>query len=664
MVKKSRKLALVVGNDIYPEPFQSLSKATTDASRVAGFLEQRLEFDVTQLHNESASTVVSALLKIVKQLTDDSQFFFYFAGHGLCVGASSKQSLLCADASELLLDGVVSASGAISPDALAAISRQGRGDMFFCLDVCRTQTLRQRGGSEVQRGGDGLRDAAARPNGKRGTVQGRRLILSSCADSEGAFDDGSFASALVSEMKQALDGGYELELGYDLVLRVTKRLKHGQTPQLDGTPFVLFPGRKVKSQHRDEGEELERFRQKIAELEQNRPKNAKEGRSSAFAFFVKRDVFVSAFARMSNFVSNRDLRPVLQNVKLDVNNDGIVLSATNGGSSAREDIQANDFLKIEGSGSALLDARKLKKIFSETLEQLGEVLLFEVVDNSLLIKDERFSHRFDHVSDDIDIFPTIPRFQETSYFKLPVGSFERMTRRTLFATTPNNAHYELDGVRFIFERDKATAVATDGFRLALQESKAEYVSAERDEEFHAKEALISRYALDLIEQSHFAPTDAAFSFTEDAAHIQLGNVSIVAPLLTYGRFPDWKSVIPDTSSLNPVEFIAGDLERAARLAEERAKSRRKRERDAAFIEISENRFSISSRFGSSNLGVDFPVKYDGESISIKLDIHCILDFIQTVSPDETMYFYVVCGDYRTLFKTTDDYLYCLMRVQE
>lgn len=244
MEKKSRKFALVVGNDIYPEPFQSLSKATTDASRVAGFLEQRLEFDVTQLHNESASTVLSALLKIVKQLTDDSQFFFYFAGHGLCVGASSKQSLLCADASELLLDGVVSASGAISPDALAAISRQGRGDMFFCLDVCRTQTLRRRAGSEVQRGGEGLRDAAARPNGKLGTVQGRRLILSSCADGEGAFDDGSFASALVSEMKQALDGGYELELGYDLVRRVTKRLKHGQTPQLDGTPFVLVPGKR------------------------------------------------------------------------------------------------------------------------------------------------------------------------------------------------------------------------------------------------------------------------------------------------------------------------------------------------------------------------------------------------------------------------------------
>ena len=237
-----QKIALVVGNDIYPEPYRSLANATTDAGRVAGFLEQRLRFDVTPLNNRSASEVMLSLSSLVEKLTDDSQFFFYFAGHGLCVGDSKDQSLLCSDASDLLLDGVVSAPGAISPAALAAISRRGRGDMFFCLDVCRTQTLQQMGGPEIQRGGKGLRDAAAYPNGMKGTVQGRRLVLSSCADGQGAFDDGSFAKALLEEMGRLLDGGYELELGYDLVKMVTKRLKFGQTPELSGTPFILVPG--------------------------------------------------------------------------------------------------------------------------------------------------------------------------------------------------------------------------------------------------------------------------------------------------------------------------------------------------------------------------------------------------------------------------------------
>ncbi len=235
------RLALVVGIDIYPAPYRSLAKATTDAGRVAGFLEQRLGFDVTPLNNRTASEVTAALLSLVEELTDDSQFFFYFAGHGLCVGASPEQSLLCSDASKLLLDGVDSAPGAISPKTLITISRKGRGDMFFCLDVCRTQTLQQKGGPELQRGGEGLRDAVAYPYGKEGKSRGRRLTMSSCADGEGAFDDGSFAKALVAEMGRLLDGGHELELGYDLVKTVTERLNSRQTPDLSGTPFVLVP---------------------------------------------------------------------------------------------------------------------------------------------------------------------------------------------------------------------------------------------------------------------------------------------------------------------------------------------------------------------------------------------------------------------------------------
>ena len=237
-----RKLALVVGNNSYTEPYSRLSHAVEDASVVAGFLRHRLEFDVVSLYNKTASDVDKTLLNLVRSLTNDSLFFFYFAGHGLCVGNSQKQSLLCVDASELLLEGVGSAPGAISPGALAAISRMGRGDMFFCLDVCRTQTLRQKGGPEIQRGGAGLRDAVTRPNGKQGSVRGRRLTLSSCADGQGANDDGAFANALVSEMKRLLDAGCELKLDDNLVEAVEKRLQCGQTPVLDGERFVLVSG--------------------------------------------------------------------------------------------------------------------------------------------------------------------------------------------------------------------------------------------------------------------------------------------------------------------------------------------------------------------------------------------------------------------------------------
>ena len=239
-----QKIALVVGNNLYESPFRPLEGAIRDAARIAGFLEFTLGFQTKVLDNPTARDVTKELHRIVKTLTPDSKFFFYFAGHGLCVGGSANQSLLCRDADELLLEGV-EAAGQISPEALAAISRKGNGDMFFCLDVCRSQTLRQKDGLARQEGSVGLRDAISKPSelsGLPAKIKGRRLILSSCADGQCANDDGVFATALVEEMTNLLKVGRDLELGYELLKRVKPRLKLDQTPELSGTPFVLVPG--------------------------------------------------------------------------------------------------------------------------------------------------------------------------------------------------------------------------------------------------------------------------------------------------------------------------------------------------------------------------------------------------------------------------------------
>lgn len=246
-----QRLALVVGINGYPEPYSVLCNAIEDASRVAGFLEHRLGFDVTFLSNKTASEVDRAFWALVdklkgdKELTLDSQLFFYFSGHGLCVGSSPIQSLLCADASRQLLDGVYSASGALSPDALENLSRNVPCDMITVLDVCRTHTRRVHDGPEIQRGGEALRDAINRPRGER--VLGCRATLHSCKDGQSANDDGVFAKALVEEMGRLLKDGCELNFGYDLAEAVARRLNAGQTPVLSlpvGERIVLVPGKR------------------------------------------------------------------------------------------------------------------------------------------------------------------------------------------------------------------------------------------------------------------------------------------------------------------------------------------------------------------------------------------------------------------------------------
>ncbi len=256
-----KKIAIVVGVDSYEPPYNKLTRAIDDARKVAGFLERRLGFKVLFLANPTASQVEATLLRVAPdpdaplveedaeyRLEDDSIFFFYFAGHGLCVGGAPGQSLLCSDANSLLVKGVGGALGAVSPDAMSAISRAGRGYMFFCYDVCQTAG---RAGAAPQEGGAGLRDATAfskDSSGNRSALRGVRLTLSSCADGCQANDDGAFATALVEEMARLLNAGCEVRLDQALVDRVATKLDPDQRPELAGTPFTLVSGLKDESE--------------------------------------------------------------------------------------------------------------------------------------------------------------------------------------------------------------------------------------------------------------------------------------------------------------------------------------------------------------------------------------------------------------------------------
>ena len=234
------KKALAIGVDRYEVPFPSLLNAVKDARLVGGFLSAKLDFDVTFLQNPTSLDVERALSKIARELSDDSVFFFYFAGHAMRVGDSTKQSLLCRDASEWLLD-AVEAPGALAPYLLETISREARGDVFFCFDVGR-EYEDQYGRIVKSAGGAGLRDALVSPTDVRNAsrhVRGRRLVLHSCQDGAGERDDSMFAFTLVKTMKESFDSNRELLLNEELLKKTASQLPEERRPIWLGEPILL-----------------------------------------------------------------------------------------------------------------------------------------------------------------------------------------------------------------------------------------------------------------------------------------------------------------------------------------------------------------------------------------------------------------------------------------
>ena len=256
--------ALIIGNDVYDEKdFANLSGATRDARKLSDFIQSRFssadcygpgQVKITLLTNPTSWEVRSAFSEIVNLLDDESTFFFYFSGHGLCLNGEDRPSLLCRDAMEALLDGAVGA-GEIAPRFITSMSRRGRGNMFFCFDVCRSAVFTGHGVPSPLRMKGLCRDATSKKG--RDADSGNRCALTSCRDRELASDDGSFVDAIIAEWDASLASRRGVFIGWTFVKRVSNRLRAKrlrQRPEMSGTPFALTPGAEesVVESHRDD----------------------------------------------------------------------------------------------------------------------------------------------------------------------------------------------------------------------------------------------------------------------------------------------------------------------------------------------------------------------------------------------------------------------------
>lgn len=378
-----------------------------------------------------------------------------------------------------------------------------------------------------------------------------------------------------------------------------------------------------------------------------------ESKGFSMKIRCRRNKFVPLFSTIANFTASRDVRPMLQNVKLVANETSLLLMATDGEVGARGELTETEAFVVDNPGEAILPAKLLRKIFAETTD---EEIYIELQGSQITIKGAHFRYQLD-TCDDADRFPLVPSFDETTYFKIPVNSFNRMVGRTVFATQNNNNHFELRGVKFIFSVDRITAVATDGRRLACQENASESFGDAQQENFTSQEAIFPPRTLNLIVRSDSEADDVLIAAHDADAIIKIGNIVVSTTLMT-GLFPNWNAIIPDKTSKKRVDFIADEVARAIRQAEIVTTENK----PGVWFKFSKGTFNITAAGeATGESSVELPIAYDGEPAELRLDSKFLNEFFREVPGEETVAFYFQ-QDYRTLFETSDGYRYVLMQL--
>lgn len=358
-----------------------------------------------------------------------------------------------------------------------------------------------------------------------------------------------------------------------------------------------------------------------------------------------RNKLLAAFQMATAVIPSRSPKPILQNVKLEVQKDSTELLAT--------DLEVALRCKVFGveaakSGTAVLPANSISSILRELTD---EQVSFEADENSVVVRGERSEFKLPTAV--TAEFPSVPQFEAEKFHVVPARLLREMIRRTVFATDIENTRYALGGVLVELDEKGIGLVATDGRRLALMRGEAQ---ARDGHSTAGTTPVVPTKAMTLIERSlHGDNTEVSLAVVDNNIVVR-SEGAVISSVLLEGRFPRYQDVFPKSASAK-VELVAGPFLSVVR--------------QAAIVTSDESR-GVDFRFEKGQLTlqaraadvgqsqVELPLAYEGEPVEITFDPRYVVDFLRVLDPETSVTAELIDHESAAVFRTGDGYSYVVM----
>ena len=359
----------------------------------------------------------------------------------------------------------------------------------------------------------------------------------------------------------------------------------------------------------------------------------------------EREKFSHPFQLAASVAASKDVKPVLQNVKMTIAKKGVLLQAT--------DTEIGIRLSLDGcenldKGEAVLPAKQIKKILQESGSE--SKLLIESEKEKVLVSMGK--DRFSFPTQSVDEFPDVEDFNETSYHEVSVKVLREVIRRTVFAIDMESNRYSLGGVLLEFVEDKICGVGTDGRRLAFQEGVATCVGDHK-----AEGTIFPPKALQILDRALGEDDDTVqVAVSANRGLFRCGNVVFFTRLIE-GRFPAWRRIVPETEGKIQIDILAGALLSAVRKAAIVTSDRE----PGVIFSFSSGQLVLHGQggeLGESNIEV--PIAYSGADQQVKLNPDFFTDYLRVLEGDKNLSIYIESEGDPIHIRTDDSYIYVVM----
>lgn len=339
---------------------------------------------------------------------------------------------------------------------------------------------------------------------------------------------------------------------------------------------------------------------------------------------VERATLLKCLGHVQSVVERRNTIPILSNVLIEANANGLKIMATDLDLQIVEEFDA----QVETPGATTVSAHTLFDIARKLPE--GSQVSLAAGDGKMLITAGRA--RFNLSTLPRDDFPVIAEGELPTQFMISAHVLRQMIDKTRFAISTEETRYYLNGIFMHVTDDGAPvlkAAATDGHRLArVTFPRPEGAEGMPDIIVPRKAIGELRKLLDEVDGS----VDVSLSSTK--IRFGLGTAVLTSKLID-GTFPDYSRVIPTANdkllTIDPKAFKQG-VDRVATIASEKTRAvKMVLDRDKITLSVTspENGTAaeeVSGDYAASGFEIGFNARYlmdildqiEGDSVEVHL----------------------------------------------
>ncbi|NHN32281.1 DNA polymerase III subunit beta [Paenibacillus agricola] len=281
---------------------------------------------------------------------------------------------------------------------------------------------------------------------------------------------------------------------------------------------------------------------------------------------ILKDYLNDSIQHVSKAISSKTPIPILSGIKIDVDSNGMTLTASDTDISIQSfiPIELNDLniIELERTGSIVLSA----KFFVEIIRKLPAAIVeIEVKDNFQTVI-RCGSSEIQLVGLDPEEYPTLPSIEEYRRFQLPSDLLRTMIKQTTFAVSTNESTPILTGVLWTVENGKLKFTACDRHRLGTRETNIEVASDFQLNNISISGKTLNELAKILPDQN----TLIDIVFAENQVLFKLSSILFYTRILD-GTYPDTSKLIPQSYQTELVingHQLADAIDRAYLLSRE------------------------------------------------------------------------------------------------